>query len=330
MPNLFDLNLETTYKSIDDYLASHPEWNLIGKVIGTGKAGEGNMNVVLRTFLDNGSSIILKQSKPYVLKYPAIPAPLNRIEVEHTFYKTIRVDEYLKKQMPIYIAYDPANHLMILEDLGKGSDFTYLYKRGKANMFPGKKGIAFLSRLHQLEIPESFPDNMELKLLNAEHIFEYPYRHNEGFDLDQIQPGLLDIAQPFFESTELKSQVQTLKKSYLATGQYLIHGDFYPGSWLDSRDGFKVIDPEFSFIGHAEYDLGIMLGHCKMARVEEGMIKEFIGEYSYSSSFDKEYMWQIAGIEIIRRLIGLAQLPVDLTLEEKKVLLGWALKKLMF
>ncbi|MEO5581619.1 MAG: aminoglycoside phosphotransferase, partial [Saprospiraceae bacterium] len=248
MPYLFNLNAETTFKSIDDYLAYHPEWKFKGKVIGTEKAGEGNMNVVLRTFMDDDISIILKQAKPYVYKYPGIPAPLNRIEVEHTFYKTIRINEYLKKQMPVFVTYDPDNYLMILEDLGTGSDFTYLYQRGNATKFPGKKGVAFLSSLHQLEVPESFPDNMELRLLNAEHIFEFPYRHNEGFDLDQIQPGLQDIAQPFFESTELKALVQTLKKSYLSAGQHLIHGDFYPGSWLDSKDGFKVIDPEFSFI----------------------------------------------------------------------------------
>jgi 5-methylthioribose kinase len=330
MSSSFDLNLQTTFQDLDQYIAAHPAWGLKAKVIRTEKAGEGNMNVVLRTFMADGTSIILKQAKPFVYKYPGIPAPLNRIEVEHTFYKTILLNNYLRKQMPACTGYDFENHLMILEDLGSGSDFTYLYQLGNSTKFPGKKGIAFLSRLHQLVVPESYPDNIQLRRLNAEHIFEYPYRYNEGFDLDQIQPGLQELAQPFYESTALRSHVQTLKKSYLSTGQQLIHGDFYPGSWLDSKDGFKVIDPEFSFIGHAEYDLGIMIGHCKMSRVTEEMIKEFISDYDYSEAFDKEYMWQIAGIEIIRRLIGLAQLPVDLTLEEKKVLLGWALRKMMF
>ena len=48
--------------------------------------GEGNMNRTLRADL-GGRSLILKQSTSFVVKYPEIPAPAERIEVEAAFYK---------------------------------------------------------------------------------------------------------------------------------------------------------------------------------------------------------------------------------------------------
>ena len=44
----------------------------------------------------------------------------------------------------------------------------------------------------------------------------------------------------------------------------------------------------------------------------------------YNTSIDEQLMRKIAGIEISRRLIGLAQLPLERTLQEKKELLDIA------
>jgi 5-methylthioribose kinase len=329
MPTLLDLNLKAAPEIIHDLLVKHVQWDSNNPVTHIEKAGDGNMNLVVRVFLKNGSTCILKQAKPYVNKYPQIPAPLNRIDTEYQYYQAIQHVDEIRKKMPACFAYIPEYHVLILEDLGTGSDYTYLYKKGQAATFPGLNAIEYLSHLHQLPTPEPYPDNMQLRLLNAEHLFEYPYRHNDGFDLDQVQHGLQDLAEPFYHSMQLKETVQALKKSYLSVGYQLIHGDYYPGSWLDTKTGFKVIDPEFSFVGHAEYDLGVMLGHCKMARVPDEVIKALLNEYDYPVAFDQDYMWQISGMEIIRRLIGLAQLPLDLSIDEKKILLGWSLKKMM-
>lgn len=329
MPIILDLNLQTSPEIIQDLLVKQLQWDPHNPVKHIEKAGEGNMNLVLRINRQDGSTCILKQAKPYVNKYPSIPAPLNRIEAEYQYYQAIQHVDEIRKHMPTCVAYIPEHHVLILEDLGPGSDYTYLYKLGRAANFPGVSAIEYLSHLHQLPTPEAYPDNTQLRLLNAEHLFEYPYRPNEGFDLDHIQPGLQDLAEPFYHSSQLKETVLVLKKSYLSEGYQLIHGDYYPGSWLDSKNGFKVIDPEFSFIGHAEYDLGVMLGHCKLARVPDDGIRTLLKEYDYPTTFDQDYMWQISGMEIVRRLIGLAQLPLDLTLDEKKILLGWSLKKMM-
>ena len=80
-------------------------------------AGEGNMNVVLRVF-SNKNTFILKQSRPFVRKYPNIQAPVERINVEYNFYKHVSKNLFLPK-LKGYIQDD---YILILEDLEGGHD----------------------------------------------------------------------------------------------------------------------------------------------------------------------------------------------------------------
>ena len=51
--------------------------------------GKGNMNLVIRVY-SNLRTFIIKQSRPFVQKYPSINAPLNRIKVEKIFFEVIK------------------------------------------------------------------------------------------------------------------------------------------------------------------------------------------------------------------------------------------------
>ncbi len=53
------------------------------------RAGEGNMNLVIRVVTPR-RSMILKQSRPWVEKYPQIEAPADRILAEIDFYQLRR------------------------------------------------------------------------------------------------------------------------------------------------------------------------------------------------------------------------------------------------
>ena len=59
------------------------------RLLAAGKAGEGNMNLTLRLTTDR-RSFIVKQSRPWVEKYPHIPAPADRALVEIAFYDATR------------------------------------------------------------------------------------------------------------------------------------------------------------------------------------------------------------------------------------------------
>ena len=64
-------------------------------------AGEGNMNVVLR-IKTNKRTFILKQSRPFVQKYPHLPAPIDRIDVEKKFYDLMDQNSFFPKELIYY------------------------------------------------------------------------------------------------------------------------------------------------------------------------------------------------------------------------------------
>ena len=77
------------------------------------RAGEGNMNMVVRIITDAGK-VILKQSRPYVNKYPQIEAPLDRIKVERSYYTIINENRLLKRFSPEIFDFDDTNYTLLL------------------------------------------------------------------------------------------------------------------------------------------------------------------------------------------------------------------------
>ncbi len=292
------------------------------------KPGEGNMNYVLRVVTDR-QSLIVKQSRPWVEKYPQLDAPIERIVVEAQFYDTLSDLENLNTFIPRLKGFRNDDYFMVIEDLGEASDFTNLYKKSE-QISPVELAdlMQFISGLHQVtlgQMQEPFPDNHALKTLNAEHIFTYPYLEENGLDLDTVQPGLRTVATTYKKDEPLKKQIQKLGEVYLGQGGTLLHGDYYPGSWLRTSQGTRIIDPEFAYLGHAEFDLGVLVAHLKMAQTDEAIIQAGLAAYDRTGQdFDHALFAGFCGAEILRRIIGLAQLPLDLTLDEKEHLLLWA------
>lgn len=319
------LSFEIHLPVLTNYLQERQWIDKEDHVIAIQKPGEGNMNMVLRAITSN-TSIILKQANPYVQKYPSIPAPIERVEVEYLFYQLLQQTDALKQYLTNLIGFDAINHILAVQDLGEGADFTFVYR--KEHFLEDKtleQATIFLSILHNLEFDaettRQFPSNLTLRKLNHQHLFVYPFMEDNGFNLDTIQLGLQAISLTYKTDSLLKNKLQTLGDLYLSTGNTLLHGDYYPGSWLNRTAGFKVIDPEFCFFGNAAYDVGIFLAHLKMAQAPVSQIESLFAHYQQPKRFDQSLAFQFAGMEIMRRLIGLAQLPLDLTLEEKALLL---------
>jgi len=299
-------------------------------ITGLASAGPGNMNRTLRAMVSN-RSIILKQSVPFVARYPEIPAPVDRIDVEARFYRAIADQPELSMRVPDVLGYDPANHLLCLEDLGAGRDFTDMYER------PGATGrwreghlttlIGWLWRLHALPITlERLPDgldNSSMRELNHAHIFEIPLDPNNGLVL---RPGLAGIASEYAADDALQAKASRLGELYLGRTNHespdvLLHGDFYPGSWLHhSTMGARIIDPEFAFLGPPEFDVGVLLAHLTMCGYQQPDLMTLLRSYITPPGFDYNLAMGFAGIEIIRRLLGVAQLPLSV---DDATRLGW-------
>ena len=294
------------------------------------KPGEGNMNVVLRA-VGSAHNVILKQSRPFVNKYPQIAAPADRIDKERQFYNLAKLVDGLGDFLPRILGYVEGDRLLALEDLGSTSDYTYLYQLGaQISKDDLDQARLFLDKLHGHSFDAmtvaSFPRNAEMRTLNHEHIFKYPFMEENGLDLNTITSGLGDFAKKYQNDSALKSKALKVGERYFGSGQQLLHGDFFFGSWLKTDHGFKVIDPEFCFFGPAEFDVGVMLAHLDMAR-QIYDVDSILGDHSLD--LDRDLVQHFQGMEIMRRIIGLAQLPLTLSLEEKKDLLERAYEQLM-
>lgn len=322
---MIKLDLNTQKVQIENYLSGKAWITPDEKVLSIEKPGEGNMNVVLR-ITSNLRSFIVKQSRPYVQKYQQIEAPLERIGAEYLFYQAIQSNA-LYAHIPKVLGYDPANHVLLLEDLGNCEDMTALYQKREVKNRELRKLLFILGLIHRTKVPD-FPENLEMRKLNHQHIFELPFMEDNGFSLDEVQPGLQELSMTYKKDVELKHVIKKIGKRYLSKkGNTLLHGDYYPGSWMTEANNLYVIDPEFGFVGFAEFDLGVMAAHLILATGKKKYLKRIHGQYEGKTDF--RLVNQMAGIEMMRRLIGLAQLPMERTLEEKRSLLKKARKMIL-
>lgn len=315
---------------LEDYLKSKNWLKENEPILSLEKPGEGNMNYTLRV-RTHDRTLIVKQARPYVEKYPQIAAPAERAVIEGQFYQIIEPFESLRTFMPQLLGMDADEKILVLEDLGIANDYTNLYQPNQSLGLADAAVLAnYIAMLHRLTYQETIDEafaNRAMRALNHEHIFNYPFMANNGFDLDTIQKGLQMISMAYKFDEALKKTIAELGQVYLADGHCLLHGDFYPGSWLKTESGVKVIDPEFCFYGPAEFDLGVMVAHLMMAQQSEDTIRQVY--QSYGEVKNPRLVDQFTGVEIMRRLIGLAQLPLSLSLLDKEELLEMAYQLMM-
>lgn len=286
------------------------------------KAGEGNMNYTLRV-QTTARSFIVKQARPWVEKYPAIAAPWERALVEGRFYELVQARPEVAALMPKLIGLDAEAHILALEDLGTAQDFTSLYRGKTLTESQLAELVRWLVALHR-SFAESEAKaglaNRAMRALNHQHIFDIPLQANNGLDLDAITPGLANEARALRADARYAQIVRELGVLYLQDGAALLHGDFFPGSWLQTTTGVRVIDPEFCFFGPPEFDVGVLLAHLHLAQQPAELIAQVLPQYQ--APLDESLTWKFAGVEIMRRLLGVAQLPLSCGLPEKAHLLA--------
>ncbi|MCI0390198.1 MAG: phosphotransferase [Acidobacteria bacterium] len=293
------------------------------RLVSAAKAGEGNMNYTLRVRA-SARSFILKQARPWVEKYPQIAAPWERALIEGRFYEVVSTEPQLAAMMPKLLGLDAQSHIIALEDLGEAQDFTTLYQGAELNEAQLDELATYLTHLHRGFIGAAFKSdfaNHAMRTLNHLHIFDLPLQADNGLDLDALTPGLYKAAQTLKQNERYVSVVRELGELYLSDGETLLHGDFFPGSWLKTARGVRVIDPKFCFYGPPEFDLGVMVAHLYLAGQKARLIERLLENYQPPLSLKLPLVWQFAGIEMMRRLIGVAQLPLNSGLERKAELL---------
>ena len=308
---------------IERYLVSQGVLGADARPIAVARAGAGNMNLAMRVTTRDGRAFILKQGRPWVEKYAHIPAPFERTVVEAAFYSAVQSEPDVAGRMPAVLHVDTRNRVLLLEDIGPAGDFTSIYEDPVLPDSIVAALLDWLARLAGVSVPvveRAVFANRAMRALNHEHMFVFPLRDANGLDLDGITGGLADEARSLARDRAYADAVSALGLRYLSDGATLVHGDYFPGSWLKAADGLRVIDPEFCFLGDPEFDCGVLAAHVTIAHCNPDVIQSVMAAAA-ERRLDLSLVAGYAGVEIMRRLIGVAQLPLSLDIDRKRSLL---------
>ena len=96
-----------------------------------------------------------------------------------------------------------------------------------------------------------------------------------------------------------------------------IRDSYYPGSFLRTERGLAIIDPEFAFFGPPEFDLSVLVAHLIFAGGEGRRVVDAVLE-AYGAPVDRALIEGFAGAELMRRTIGVSQLPIPGGLDPRR------------
>ena len=293
------------------------------------RPGASNLNCGWRARLP-GRRLILKQARPCVEKYPTIAAPVERTEAEARFYHLACRDPALAARLPAVIDHDATAHVLVLADLAPATSLETGYAGTTRLTRPELDDLAAtIARLHRLALPPADVAglrNHAMRALNHAHLFDLPLRADGPFDalLDSVTPGLAGLSRGLRADADYVARVTALGRRYLDHDHpHLIHGDLFLGSLLRAPGGeIMLIDPEFSFGGEPEFDLGVFYAHLILSGHDDATLDRWLAQTVGAAGRDATFTRHYAGVEIMRRLIGVAQLPLALPLPAKAALLA--------
>lgn len=289
------------------------------------KAGEGNMNLTLRA-ANNAYSLIIKHAPPYCAKFPSIPAPIERLRTEYLFYRAIEKNQKISSMIPGLHHFDHSNNVLLMEDLGKCQDYSFLYNRdAQLDKNTLERLGYFLTELHSLndfENPRALANEL-MKTLNHQYIFELPYT-DHSFDVSSLFPTQAQSVKTLINDVFVSRIAEEFGEIYKTQGQQLLHGDYYPASWLANQDKLYIIDPEFCLVGKIEFDLSVALAHMALTNQTSTTMNYFFTQYRHS--YKTEEVQIFASLEVIRRLTYVSQLPIKASEQEKIDLLDKAVE----
>ena len=347
-PGIFVFTHASTHGEVEGYLAERGLLPEGASVTGVRLAGDVfNMNCTLRVSLEGGAgpkSVIVKQARPFVERYPSIEAPFDRVQSEFEFFSE---SAKMRPQVtPTPLGYDPLSRVLIMQDVGRG-DWGILYE--KPTTLPSSTAAAlgvFLASLHGATSGSrtvldrlAADNNGGMRELTYNYCFHLPL---EGGDLEAVTEGLTAEATILRADTAFKTTVAELGAKYLLQSEsggdwekVLVHGDFFPAAWmLGSEDGAEVyvIDAEFCHFGLGEHDVGFALAHLVMVDNSTAASALYSAYKQKREAVNTTLVIQMCGVEVMRRLIGIAQLPFGEafgTLARKKALLAFARRCVM-
>jgi 5-methylthioribose kinase len=340
---------------------------LDGTVAETREVGDGNLNRVFRVSSAT-SSVIVKQALPY-LKVAGRQWLLTR-ERAHIEADALAVHGQLAPALvPRVLHFDQALSAIVFEDLRDYRSWRDLLvdsqpSPGAAEQ-AGRYCADVLLGTSDLAVPLRQRDSLrrrftysELCWLTEDLVFTAPYVDSPSNRYDEALTGL---AEEIRGDLGLRLAVAELRAAFITRADALVHGDLHSGSVLIRGDEVRIIDQEFAFFGPFGFDPGLLLANLALSHIAH----EAAGDVGFSrlvASYARAYwdafadqcgqLWRqdpaeltgflgavladaarFAGVEMIRRIVGLAHArdidslrpPARLQAQQRAVACGRAL-----
>ncbi len=301
------------------------------------------MRVELQELRGGWRTAVLKQSLPWLRRDESVAMPADRWRGEYAFYREVARVPEAAALVPRLMAADEARCLLLLEDFRGASNLASLYRGGSLGEGTAETLGGFLRELRRGTRGEQDAEfaNGGMKALSHRLLFEAPFgsrgQGGNGFGpdrpapagdaLDAIEPGLGEAAATLRSDRTFREALSELGSRFLDAGACLVHGAFHPANWLLLPNGdVRVVDPQYSSPGDPEFDLGTALAHLLLARQPVEVVATFLSAATgaeeagregpadteeVEAGVDRPLVARYAGAEIVRRLLGGAQLPLE-------------------
>lgn len=278
--------------------------------------GDGNINWVRRVRAGD-RSVVVKQARPALERFPEYEASTERLLQEARFYDAVAaLDE--DGVCPRVLHLDPRERVLVLEDLG---DCPRLDAALDANADVGAAAetlARFLARVHagtrDAALAADFA-NHEMRALHGEHIYALPFGDNDF----PLSPAVRESAEALRGEDALLVRIDSLRRDYLGDGECLIHGDVQPANVLLAASGPKLLDAEIAHFGDPAFDVGQLLGHLLLPHAAAGsaeraapLLRRTWRCYRESAGGSAPALERVAGhagVELLRRTLGAARVP---------------------
>jgi len=281
-------------------------------------SGDGNINWVRRVRIggERPRSLVLKQARPALERFPQYAAPTERLLFEARWFELARPHD-ADGICPRVLALDAANRVLALEDLSACERLDAALARGAAVASQMEALARFLARVHAAtagdgSLPARF-ENDAMRRLHGDHIFVLPFRPNDfGLTL-----RLEAAARAVRADRALVRAASEAHEQYLRPSGALVHADVQAGNVLLAQDGgVKLLDAEIAHVGDAAFDLGTLLAHLALPAVARGEDASALparvrAAYRTERACDAATLaraQRYAGFELVRRTIGAARL----------------------
>jgi 5-methylthioribose kinase len=313
--------LQLSESSLPDYLRRIGLFDACAE-IRVEKAGDGNINWVRRASAPGVRSLVVKQARPALERFPEYQVDTERLIFEARYLEAVRPFD-TSRICPAVHGFQEADRVLVLEDLGAAERLDHMLARG-GDATPAAEALgAFLGRVHHGTwrdpgLAARFA-NHAMQRLHGEHIFVLPLAANDF----PLPPRLRERAVALAADAELRRIAAACYARYLTPEGSLLHGDVQAGNVLLAERGPVLLDAEIAHVGDPAFDVGTLLAHLALPAIARGEPRRAAPAANaawraWSDAFAEDARppfasaARYAGLEMLRRTIGAARVaPVE-------------------